>query len=322
MESSSRRAFLTGRRAARTPWEQFSARMRRSVEGDFLDFGLYEGKGSARLTPGNGGDVRLAVELCREFGVMLALSGVGQADSLTGKPVLWVELHESLAGCQPLPDDPGKWFVQPGTLISELVDAGLTQFADQPGYLTVAAWVADRSLCAWAPGESYRSGLLHASVLFADGSSAVMGPFGTHNRMPLSTLTLQTLVPQLFALAAGQPAAAFAKLERWPARYRLDALAPRGGHDVNLSHLMLGHGGDLGWIQWLVFEATPPLPSVDWATAYTCRPPPGFTTEYADAPAAAIPDAVARWQQAAALDLSVKSLFDPKGVFPNPGQDL
>jgi len=281
--------------------------MRRSVAGDFLDFGLYEGKGSGRFTPSHGGDVRLAHALCREFGIVFALSGVNQADSLTGRSVLWIELDGSMAGCQTLPDDPEKWFVQPGTLLSELVDAGLTQFAEQPGYLTVAAWAADRGLCSWAPGEAFRCGLLHASVLVADGSSAVLGPFGAANRLPLGTLTLQKLVPQLFALAADGPAARFAGLDRWPARYRLDALTPGAGRDVNLSHLLLGHGGDLGWIEWMVFEARPALPSADWATAYTSRPAAGDDN---------------LWQQAAALDRRVKTLFDPAGVFPDPGQDL
>lgn len=321
MESSSRRAFLTGRRAPRTPWEQFAARLRRGIAGDFLDFGLYEGKGSGRLTPSHDADVHFALQLCREFSVTLALSGVGQADSLMSESVLWIELGASLAGCQPLPDDPGKWFVQPGTLLSDLAEAGLTQFSSQPGYLTAAAWLADRSLCAWAPGQSHCSGLLHASVLFSDGSSAVLGPFGASNRMPLSTLTLQTLVPQLFSLAVTEPANTFAQLQQWPARYRLDALSPRG-KDVNLAHLMLGHGGDLGWVKWLVFEATPALPSVDWANAYTSRPPPGFVVGDPQAPADSPPEAVVRWQQAAALDRRVKSLFDPKYVFPNPGQDL
>lgn len=290
--------------------------MRRGVGGDFLDFGLYEGKGSARLTPSNGGDVRFALALCREYQVVLALSGVNHADSATGKSVLWVELDGSLAGCQALPDEPGKYFVQPGTLLAELVDAGLSQFADQPGYLTIAAWVADRSACGWAPGESYRCGLLHASVLMADATQAVLGPFGAGNRMPLGTLTLQQLVPQLFALAAGEPAAAFAGLDRWPARYRLDALSPRPGYDVNLAHLVLGHGGDLAWLEWMVLEAQPPLPSVDWTTAYASRPPPG------EQPPGDAQSAVTLWQQASALDQSVKKLFDPEGVFPNPGQDL
>lgn len=307
MESPSRRSFLTGRRPAQSPWEQFCRRMRRGVGGDFLDFGLYEGKGSARLTPASGGDVRHALALCREFGVVLALSGISQADSLTGQSVLWIELDGSMAGCQPLLDDAGKWFVQPGTHLGELVAAGLTQFADQPGYLTIAAWVADRSACGWAPGESFRSGLLHASVLMADGSSAVLGPFGVRNRMPLGTLTLQKLVPELFALASREPAAGFAGMERWPARYRLDALAPSPGRDANLAHLMLGHGGDLGWIEWLVFEARPALPSVDWSSAYTSRPPSGDDV---------------LWHQASTLDRNVKTLFDPNGVFPDPGQDL
>jgi len=321
MESSSRRAFLTGRRAARTPWERFSSRMRRGVQGDFLDFGEYDGNGSGRLTPAGGGDVQFALDLCRELGVVLALSGVGQADSLMGQSVLWVELGGALAGCQPLPDDPHRWFVQPGTLVSDLVDAGLAQFADQPGYLTIAAWIADRSLCAWPPGESHCTGLLHASVLMSDGTSGVLGPFGARNRMPLSTLTLQTLVPKLFALMSSEPAAGFASLDRWPARYRLDAMAPRGGDEVNLSHLMFGHGGDLGWIQWLVFEARPPLPSVDWANAYSSRPPAGFTVEQ-EGSAVSATDVMARWKQASTLDQSVKSLFDPKRVFPHPGQDL
>lgn len=321
---SSRRAFLTGRRNPRTPWEQFASRMRRGIEGSFLDFGLYDGKGSARLTPSSGADVRLALELCREHKVMLALSGVSQADSLTGRSVLWVEMDASLAGCQTLPDDKEKWFVQPGTLVSELVDAGLTQFAGQPGYLTVAAWVADRSLCAWVPGELYRSGLLHVSLLMADGSQAVLGPFGADNRKPLGTLTLQTLVPQLFALASGEPAAGLARQKRWPARYRLDALAPSAGHGVNLAHLVLGHGGDLGWVEWLVFEARPRLPDADWASAYTSRPPAGAIAmpPGADASPQAALDAFAIWQQASDLDRRVKTLFDPKGVFPDPGQDL
>jgi len=308
MESNSRRAFLTGRRAAQTPWEQFVRRLRRGVGGNFLDFGLYDGKGSGRLTPSHGGDVRLALALCREFGVVLALNGVEQADSLTGQSVLWVELDAAMAGVQPLPDQDGKWFVQPGTLLAELTDAGLTQFADQPGYMTIAAWIADRSLCAWAPGESFRSGLLNASVLMADGTAAIFGPFGTHNRLPLATLTQQKLVPQLFSLVSSELVAEFSHMPHWPARYRLDAMSPVKGHEVNLSHLFLGHGGDLGWIEWMVFEARPALRLVDWSKAYTSRPPND--------------EAQAVWEQASTLDRQAKLLFDPHRVFPDPGQDL
>lgn len=307
MESTSRRAFLTGRRQARSPWEQFCRRMSRGVAGNFLDFGLFEGKGSARLTPSNGGDVRHARMLCHEYGVVLALSGVNLADSISDQSVLWVELDASLSGCKPLPDDASRWFVQPGSLIGELVDAGLTQFADQPAYLSIAAWLADRSMCAWPPGESWRVGLLNASVLSADGTSAVWGPFGARNRLPLSTMFQQQLVPQLFSLITQPPAYEFATRARWPARYRLDALTPQSGHDANLSHLFLGHGGDLGWIEWMVFEARPPMPQYDWTDAYSSRP--------------MSPDDVGL-EQAADLDRRVKKLFDAQGVFPNPGQDL
>lgn len=307
MESNSRRAFLTGRRRPLSPWEQFCRRMRRGVAGDFLDFGLFEGKGSARLTPSSGGDVRHARLLCREYGVVLALSGVNMADSVGDQSVLWVELDASLSGCTPLPEDSQRWFVQPGCLLSALVDAGLTQFSGQPGYLTIAAWLADRTLCAWPPGESWRVGLVNACVLTADGSSAVWGPFGSNNRLPLGTLNQQQLVPQLFSLVSQAPAREFMTHARWPARYRLDALAPQTGHDANLSHLFLGHGGDLGWLEWMVFEARPALPHYDWTDSYASRP---ISSDF---------EVV---KEAAELDRRVKKLLDPHGVFPNPGQDL
>jgi len=306
--SPSRRAFLTGRRPAQSPWRQFCGRLRRGISGELLDFGLYQGVGSARLTPADATDVRRARALCAEYGVVLALDGLDRAGTPDGRSVLWVELGASLAGCQPLPGHEGRWFVQPGCLLGELCQAGLTQFADQPAYLTAAAWLADRSLCAWRPGETRHSGLLHAAVLLADGTTATLGPFGPDARLPLDSLALQKLVPALFQLASGPQAQACRALARWPARYRLDALLPGEGQDVNLSHLLLGHGGDLAWAEWLVFEQRPPGPRPDsWEAAYSSRPAAGGGEAL---------------RLAAGLDAGVKAAFDPGGVFPNPGQDL
>src|SRR3546814_8185519 len=85
--------------------------------------------------------------------------------------------------------------------------------------------------------------------MLADGSNISLGPFGENNKKPLQGARLQQLVPSLFQLAGGAEAQACQSGLRWPARYRLDALLPVPGQTVNLAHLLLGHGGDLGWIE-------------------------------------------------------------------------
>lgn len=308
MQLSSRRAFLTGRRSSKTPWEAFCKRMQRSVSGDFLDYGFYDGAGSARLTPGDAADMHHARALCAEHNIVLALDGINQAASQSHQSVLWIELGRQLSQCQRLPGDNAKWFVQPGCLLGELEDAGLKQFGELPGYLSVAAWLADRSLQAWAPGATHSSGVAHACVLLADGTQATLGPFGEHNRQPLGSLALQKLIPALFQTAASTEGQTCRQAASWPARYRLDALLPQPGQTVNLSHLLLGHGGDLGWLEWLVLDeaALARAGETDFS---------GFSLSRQS------PDDIL-WAQAIELDAQVKERFDPQGVFPHPGQDL
>ena len=106
--------------------------------------------------------------------------------------------------------------------------------------------------------------------------------------------------------AADAPARECAESEYWPGRYRLDALMPEAGRVLNLSHLLLGHGGDLAWVDWMVFEALrdPVSPPVlkDWGKQ---------AGEPGD-----------HWYTAQGLDLQIKGMFDPCGIFPHPGQDL
>ena len=320
MQSSSRRAFLMGRRSAQNPWDVFCQRVRRSVAGTLFDFGIQDGVGSARLTPKQAADVQHARALCTEYGVVLALDGIQHAEKLDGHPVLWVDPGRDMAGCQRLSNDSSKWFIQPGCLLGELEAQGLRQFADLPCHLTVAAWLADRTLCDWDSGETVKSGLAHVSVLLADGTSANLGPFGEHNQQPLGSLSLQKMIPALFQLA-GQDSAKIARQQtRWPARYRLDALLPAEGASVNLSHLVLGHGGDLGWVEWIVLdEQALQEPSTQ-----------AQQLEQADSQAASRPvfsmhvDAMDQGMGllATELDAQVKALFDPLGLFPHPGQDL
>ncbi|MHA3904658.1 hypothetical protein ACTPOE_14125 [Castellaniella sp. WN] len=294
MQSPSRRAFLVGRRTEQSPWETFLARLRRVAQGTVHDFSTEAG--SARLVPGHMQDVYHARSLCLEHGVTLALDGVPSAARLDDGPVLWVEPGAAMARCERLgPDDP-RWFVQPGCLIGELEQAGLPQFRDQPPHLTVAAWLADRRGCDWDRGDTAASGLAHALVLLADGTQANLGAFGVDNRKPLDNLRVQGMIPRLFELVSAQPAGG-----PWNGRYRLDALRPAAGRTVNLAHLLLGHGGELGWVEWLVFDERAGRPSErPYELRYGRRPGPGEAERE--------------------TDCAVRALFDPDGVFPERGQ--
>lgn len=306
MPSLSRRAFFTGRKISNDPWESFCQRMRRLVRGSFFNEGLVDGFGHARLSVKDTADAHHALMLCREYGVVLRLDGLGQEAESQAGPVLWVDPSLDLKTCQPVPDSPGRWFVQPGCFVTELKQAGLKQFDAFPDYLTVAALVADRVAMNFPVGALWRMGLTHASVLLADETSAVLGPFGQYQQQPLSTLTLQQLVPALFRLATGESAKLCSSQDHWPGRYRLDALqASSPGHDVNLSHVLFGHGGDLCWIDWMVFEAMP-----------EAAEPAAFRGVASDAFTEMVVYA------AQDTDFHIKSQFDPCGIFPHPGQDL
>jgi len=301
MQSPSRRAFLAGRRVERSPWESFLARLRRSAQGQVYEFATPTG--SARLVPGHMKDVYQARALCHEYGVTLALDGI-PSSAPREEPVLWVEPGSAMCRHERLGADDPRWFVQPGCLVGELESAGLPQFRDQPPHLTVAAWLADRRGCDWDRGRTADSGLVHALVLLADGTQANLGAFGVDNRKPLDNLRVQAMIPRLFELNAGLPAPDAGDGGRtWDARYRLDALSPEAGGTVNLSHLLLGHGGELGWVEWLVFDERSGRPADrPYESRYGIRPSGGED-----------------WQ---AADAAMRTLFDPDGLFPGRGQDF
>ena len=302
MPSSSRRAFLMGRRTEQSPWESFLSRLRRAAQGTVYDFSTEVG--SARLVAEHMQDIYQARALCVEHGVVLALDGVPSAARLDDAPVLWVEPGVGMARCERLgPDDP-RWFVQPGCLIGELEQAGLPQFRDQPPHLTVAAWLADRRSADWDFGHTAASGLVHALVLLADGTQANLGAFGVDNRKPLDNLRVQGMIPRLFELSSSAAAARLHADGMWQGRYRLDALQPASGGTVNLSHLLLGHGGELGWVEWLVF---------DERLGHAAERP--YEQRYGRRPG---PDA----ETVDVTDGAMRALFDPDGVFPDLGQQF
>lgn len=307
MQSASRRAFLTGKRVQKSPWEEFLSRMRRRVEGKVQDLKMENG--TARLIPAQMQDVYFARSLCVEYGITMALDGLPHSSRLNDSPLLWVDPGVSMARFHRLDEGDSRWFVQPGCMIGELEKAGLPQFIDQPPHLTVAAWLADRQTCDWGFGHTADSGLVHAMLMLADGTQANLGAFGATNQKPLDNLRLQNMIPRLFELASDQ--VMLGLTESNPAqdsserlfngKYRLDALKPDAGGVINLSHLLLGHGGELGWVEWLV---------LDEKNAHANQRP--YNDRYGNRQATV----KSEFNQ----DINMRELFDPDGLFPDRAQ--
>ena len=322
MQSEGRRSFLMGRRPPSSPWDQFCTRLRRAASGELTMLDADPDTQAARLVLRQAADVHHARNLCSEYGVCMVLEGVSEPASYPG-PVLWLRLGRELATCQRLDPGGSRWFVQPGCLLGELEAAGLACFDSLPPYMTVAAWLADRRLCNWPAGRTALSGIVHASALLADGVSVNLGAFSTDNRKPLDSLRLQQLIPALFSLANGPDARACNEWRSWPARYRLDALLPAPGSTLNLSHLLLGHGGDLAWVEWVVIDEALADPA---AGAENLLELPGAEQEDGAAGLGGYDggsgpcDAVNVARAAQEVDASMKALFDPAGLFPHPGQ--
>lgn len=271
----SRRAFLFGRQTPRTPWEAFLQRLQRQVQGGVRTSARdREDSRCARLAPLHREDVRQARALCAEYGVGLQLlcspSSPG-ADTTGGRddsgaalnhdqPILQIDpVRLNALACAPHGQS---WQAEPGCLVGDLVDAGLTQLRDAPSEWTLATWLASSS--HWASGATDASGVVEIDVLLSDGTAEQLGPFGATDLRPLRSATIQRLVPTLFQLSMSPDAIICRESRAWPCGYRLDALSPTAPAEVNLAQLLLGHGGTLAWVESVTLrpaEAIVPDPS-------------------------------------------------------------
>src|SRR5699024_194712 len=218
---------------------------------------------------------------------------------------LWVSPGSGLGGYQRLQGHGSRWFVQPGCTLGTLVQAGLDAFTSLPPDKTIASWLADRTLSDFAPNNTWQSGIEHAKLLLGDGSSISLGPFGRDNTKPLEGRRVQELIPALFSLSGLEQMQSFANADFWPMKYRLDALLNNGSkHGMNLAQILPGHGGDLGWVEWLVINAEHLDPDQGLEFRYS--------TELLEQ---------SQWCELAnGIDAKIKRLFDPDNVFTVNGQ--
>lgn len=294
---TSRRAFLFGRRAPPSEWGKFCARLARTCAGQ-VRWEDRPGQHQAWLVPARERDIVHAHALCREYRVQMALDGASLADQpgADTPPRLWVESGSAWA--QQTPSDAAGlvWCAGSGTKLRPLQEVGVQVLSGADPNQTVAQWLASHASAQWPTGQGMLSGIEQVQVMLADGTIAVLGPFGANATTPLRSLTVQKMIPRLFDLASSPFAIECARAEHWPVRFRLDALMPTDGMDINLAWLIAGHGASLGWVQTVWFRRDVPF----------------------QAPVSPGPEdkGTNLQEQYDALARQLKESFDPIGIFP------
>lgn len=293
---NSRRAFLLGRRTPPTSWGAFCARLSRTCSGN-VHWHKDPDRHQAWLVPAREADVLHAHALCREYGVKIALAEASAEILSDGTPNLMIEAGAAWASLTQVGDCATLWRADAGCSMARVQALGVTSAQSADPALNVAQWLACAASARWPTGQGMQSGIERVQIMLADGTVEVLGPFGADAVTPLRSLTVQKMVPRLFELAGSADAMLCAQAALWPARFRLDALMPAEGGEVNLAWLMTGHGGSLAWVQAVWFRTTPPRSLVSQ---------PSGSAEHVRIAA------VAR-----ELDRQLKACFDPLGVFPS-----
>lgn len=290
MTLNSRRAFLKGRVPKRSAWERFCDRVHQEFAALLRPFIEPRSGLEHRLfMPTESSQVHAVFLLAQHFDVPLALGPMKSHDSSCHtESALWIDPRH-LNRCEPI-DEQGRFYLEPGATMQQLVSVGLTQFSELPADMRVIDWLADVRFHRGRPLA--HSGLQMASMVLADCSVARLGPFGAQSGMSLNSRALQYLIPQLFQLLETPIGRSCAALPAWPGRYRLDALVDPD--TINLAYLVLGQGLELGWVEWVVLDGHACLQPawqarVSWTAEQTI------------------------WAQE--LDAAVQKNFDPKGRF-------
>ncbi len=313
---NSRRAFLLGRRTPPTTFGAFCARLSRTCSGK-VRWHEDPARHQAWLEPAREADLLHAHALCLEYGVQIALAG-DDVQAVVARPSLTVGAGAAWAQLVPVGSSGTLWRADAGCNMACVQGLGIQGVHNAAPGWNVAQWLASTASACWPVGQGIQSGIERVQVMLADGTIEVLGPFGARAVTPLRSLTVQKMVPRLFELANSPEAILCAQDPHWPARFRLDALFPAAGIDINLAWLMAGHGGALGWVQAVWFRGAKQASQVrSW--------PSQASVAQQDSAVLPGPVRLADWQTqrtgimnaAQQLDLQLKKTFDPGGVFPS-----
>jgi FAD/FMN-containing dehydrogenase/Fe-S oxidoreductase len=208
-----------------------------------------------------------AIGIARAEGVTVLARGGGTSQcGQTVNESLVVDCSKYLTGIVELDVANARCAVEPGIVLDDLnrklkphglwfpVDISTASRATIGG-------MAGNNSCG---GRSLRYGTMRDNVLsidalLADGSKAHFGPMGGQvDDLPAA---LRPLAQDLLAIGARETdeiAARFPKVQRRVGGYNLDALVP-GKNDINLSHILVGGEGTLGFSTRIELKLSPLL---------------------------------------------------------------
>lgn len=291
MQNPSRRAFLGGKAPELQPWERFLLELQRKTQGSVR--AVEANSEQALCTVQQSTDIHHARQLCQMFGVKLYVGDGSEDVEWQTAPILWLDLSH-LNQLLPVNDDGEQWFMQSGVSVGQLRNVGFAIPDTIPAELWVAQWLGLPHYQSYTLQHIEQSGLVHASLLMADGTSASLGPFGVQNTKPLNTAMLRTVIPQLFQLAHSVLAQRLLVESSWPGKYRLDLFSGQNPC-LNLAHVLLGAEQDLGLLEWVVMDKS------KWQAAPLQSRSSALSTE--------------QQINAQELDAAIKAIFDPGELF-------
>lgn len=253
-----RRSFFNFGRSGvlpQTPWEAFCHRIQRTVRSQFKDISIpHYATRAAEIIIERLEDIQHIYACCREYGVVIALAGFTSAEQMHSRDVLIVHFSDNLNAIEPIGDN--ACLVQPNVKVGDLLQQGYQQFARVPESWSVIQWFTDATYHDCRPYHSFLSGVERISVLFSDGSQAVLGGFGVNDRSALSVPILNRCIPNLFELLSDEAVMHQLAAPVWPYDYRIDSLK-KHFVDINLARVFQGHQARLIWVQQLVIRKIP-----------------------------------------------------------------
>jgi FAD/FMN-containing dehydrogenase/Fe-S oxidoreductase len=264
---------------------RLAQRLRRVLKGDVLfdaasrgryatDASIYQIDPVGVVVPADEADVVATIDLAREMRVPILPRGGGtsQCGQTVGEALV-IDNSRHLNGIIAFDAQAMTVEVQPGVVLDQLnaylkphglwfpVDVSTSAQATIGG-------MAGNNSCgsrSIAYGNMVHN-VLGIEAILSDGVSEYFGPFGPHAKRPLGSGRGSELVSGLFALAARERD----EIERvWPrvmrrvGGYNLDVFHPQSERpyttdgSVNLSHLLVGSEGTLGYFRRLLLKLSP-----------------------------------------------------------------
>lgn len=208
-----------------------------------------------------------AIGIARAEGVTVLPRGGGtsQCGQTVGESLV-VDCSKYLTGILDLDVQNARVAVEPGIVLDELN----RQLKPHGLWFPVDISTASRATIGGMAGNNscggrslrygtMRDNVLSIDALLADGTKARFGPIGGNiDDVPAGLRTLARDLLAIGAREADEIAARFPKVQRRVGGYNLDALVP-GKNDINLSHILVGGEGTLGFSTRIELKLSPLL---------------------------------------------------------------